>query len=77
MRAAVLLDDVLGSFMTSWMSRCRALGVIFVGGPLLGRFTTVSKLSPFVDNGSPRGSLEFQSLRNGFETLPRPIHVCF
>ncbi len=30
-----------GSFMTSWM-RCRcALGVILVGRPLLGRFTTV------------------------------------
>ncbi len=35
------LDVVLGSFMTSWMSRHCALGVIFVGRPLLGRFTTV------------------------------------
>ncbi len=35
------LDVVLGSFMTSWMSRRCALGVILVGRPLLGRFTTV------------------------------------
>ncbi len=35
------LDDVLGSFMTSWMSRCCALEVILVGRPILGRFTTV------------------------------------
>ncbi len=34
-------DVVLGSFMTSWMSCRRALGVILVGRPLLGRFTTV------------------------------------
>ncbi len=33
--------DVLGSFMTSWMSRHCALGVILVGRPLLGRFTIV------------------------------------
>ncbi len=35
------LDVVVGSFVTSWMSRCCALGVILVGRPLLGRFTTV------------------------------------
>ncbi len=35
------LDVVLGSFMTSWMSCRCALGVILVGQPLLGRFTTV------------------------------------
>ncbi len=35
------LDVVLGSFMMSWMSRCCTLGVILVGRPLLGRFTTV------------------------------------
>ncbi len=35
------LDVVLGSFMTSWMSRQCVLGVILVGQPLLGRFTTV------------------------------------
>ncbi len=35
------LDVVLGSFMTSWMSRHCALGLILVGRPLLGRFTTV------------------------------------
>ncbi len=34
------LDVVLGSFMTSWMSCHCALGVILVGRPLLGRFTT-------------------------------------
>ncbi len=33
------------------------------------------KFSPFVDNGSDRGSLESQSLRNGFITLSRLIHV--
>ncbi len=35
------LDVVLGYFMTSWMSRHCTLGVILVGQPLLGRFTTV------------------------------------
>ncbi len=35
------LDVVLGSFMTSWMSHRCALGVILVGRPLMGRFTTV------------------------------------
>ncbi len=34
--------DVLGSFMTSWMSRRCAFGVILVGRSLLGRFTTVT-----------------------------------
>ncbi len=33
------------------------------------------KFSPFVDNGSDRGSLESQSLRNGFITLFILIHV--
>ncbi len=35
------LDVFLGSLMTSWMSRHCALGVILVGQPLMGRFTTV------------------------------------
>ncbi len=35
------LDVVVGSFVTSWMSRRCALGVILIGRPLLGRFTTV------------------------------------
>ncbi len=34
-----------------------------------------SKFSPFVDNGSERGSLESQSLRNGLLTLSSLIHV--
>ncbi len=34
-----------------------------------------SKFSPFVDNGSDRGSLESQNLRNVFITLSRLIHV--
>ncbi len=34
-----------------------------------------SKFSPFVDNGSERGLLESQSLRNGLITLSRLIHV--
>ncbi len=54
--------------MTSWMSCHCALGVILVGWPLLGT------VSPFVDNGSDHGSLESQSLRNGFITLSRLIH---
>ncbi len=33
------------------------------------------KLSPFVDNGSDRGSLESQSLRNSFISLSKLIHV--
>ncbi len=65
--------------MTSWMSR-RVLLSNF-GRPalgswgILGRFTTVTSFSPFVDNGSDRGSLESQSLRNSFITLSRLIHV--
>ena len=35
------LDVVLGSFVTSWMSRRCALEVILVGRPVLGRFPTV------------------------------------
>ncbi len=34
--------DVVLAFMTSWMSRHCALGVILVGRPLLGRFNTVT-----------------------------------
>ncbi len=33
------------------------------------------KFSPFVDNGSDRGLLEYQSLKNGFITLSRLMHV--
>ncbi len=39
-----------------------------------GKVHHCSKFSPFVDNGSDRGSLESQSLRNGFITLSRLIH---
>ncbi len=35
----------------------------------------IMKFSPFVDNGSDCGSLEFQDLRNSFITLSRLIHV--
>ncbi len=47
----------------------------------LGRLATPGKVhhcykfSPFVDNGSDCGSLESQSLRNGFITLSRLIHA--
>ncbi len=40
-----------------------------------GKVQHCSKSSPFMDNGSDRGSLESQSLRNGFITLSRLIHV--
>ncbi len=40
-----------------------------------GKVHHCSKFSPFVDNGSDCGSLESQSLRNGFITLSRLIHV--
>ena len=65
-------DIVVGSFVTSWMSRLCALGVIFVVRSVLGRFTM---FSPFVDNGSHCGPLEPQSLRNGFVTFSRLIDV--
>ena len=42
-----------------------------------GKVHHCSKSSPFVDNGSHRGSLKSQSLRNGFVTLSRLIHVKF
>ncbi len=71
------LDVVLGSFMTSWMSRRCALGFILVGVKTPGKVHHCYKFSPFVDNGSDHGSLESQSLRNGFITLSRLIHVNF
>ncbi len=40
-----------------------------------GKVHHCSKFSPFVDNGSDRGSLESQHLRNAFITLSRLIHV--
>ena len=40
-KACSSLDVVVGSFVTCWMSRRYALGVILVGQPVLGRFTTV------------------------------------
>lgn len=40
-KACSSLDGVVRSFVTSWMSRHCALGVILFGRPLLGRFTTV------------------------------------
>ncbi len=72
--ASSSLDVVLGSFMTSWMSHRCSLGVILVGRPSW-KGSTLFQSSPFMDNGSDRGSLESQSLRNGFITLSRLIHV--
>ncbi len=40
-----------------------------------GKVHHCSKFSLFVDNGSDRGPLESQSLRNGFITISRLIHV--
>ncbi len=40
-----------------------------------GKIHHCYKFSPFVDNGSDSGSLESQSLRNGFITLSRLIQV--
>ncbi len=40
-----------------------------------GKVHHVSEFSPFVDNGSDRGSLEPQRLRNGFIPPSRLIHV--
>ncbi len=56
------------------MSRHCAVGVILVGQPLLGRFTTVP-IFVHLWIMTDRGSLESQSLRNGFKTLSRLIHV--
>ncbi len=70
------LDVVLGSFMTSWMSR-RCTWSNFGRPATPGKIHHCSEFSPFVDNGSDHGSLEYQSLRNGFITLSRLIHVNF
>ncbi len=63
------LDVVLSSFITSWM-RLRWLILVMFGHfdrpATSGKFHHCSKFSPFVDNGSARGSQESQSLRNGF-----------
>ncbi len=72
------LDVVVGSLMTSWMSRHCALGVILVGQPLLGRFTTLPSflhlwiMALTVVRWSPK------ALEIIFITLSRLIHVnCF
>ena len=65
--------DVLGSFMTSWESH--ALGVICVGRPLLGRFTTVPSYHYLWIMALSMVHWSFKTFRNGFETLPRLIHV--
>ncbi len=65
----------MGSFVTSWMSRRCALGVILVGRPLLGRFTTVPCfrhlwiMALTVVRWSPKG------LGNGFITFSRLIDL--
>ena len=65
------LDVALGSFVTSWMSRCCSLGVILVGRPVLGRFTTVPS---FLHLWIMALTLKSQSLGNGFVTFSRLIH---
>ncbi len=75
------LDVLLGSFMTSWMSRHCTLGVIlsvilFYSRPAIpGKVHDCSKFSPFVKNGSDHGLLESQRLRNEFITLFRLKHA--
>ncbi len=59
------LDVVVGSFVTSWMSRPATPGKVH----------HCSMFSPFVDNGSHCGSLESQSFRNGFITFSRLIDL--
>ncbi len=61
--------------MTSPMSRRCALLSNFGRPATPGKVHHCSKFSPFVDNGSDCGLLESQSLRNGFITLSRLIHV--
>ncbi len=61
-----LLDE---SLLRSWSNFGRP------GTP--GKVHHCSKFSPFVDNGSDRGSLESQSLRNDFITLSRLIRQLF
>lgn len=62
------LDVVLGSFVISWMSHF----LLTTPGRL---HNTIYNFSPFLDNGSECGSLESQSLRNGFVTIPRLTDV--
>ncbi len=62
----------LGSFMTSWMSRHCALGVILVGRLLMGRFTTFPN---FLHLWIMALTVVRWSPRNGVITLSRLIHV--
>ncbi|MEQ2241939.1 hypothetical protein ILYODFUR_030535 [Ilyodon furcidens] len=62
--------DVLGCFVTSWMSYRCALGVILVSLPFLKH---CSMFSLFVDWHPVY--LEYQLFRNGFLTLSRLIDV--
>ncbi len=54
---------------------CRFCPVSFGRPATPGKVHHCSKFSLFVDNGSDRGPLESQSLRNGFITLSRLIYV--
>lgn len=56
------LGVLLGSFVTFWINCHCVFGFIFAGQPLLG------------NNASHSGSVESQSLRNGFITLSRLIY---
>ncbi len=69
------LDVVLGSFMTSLDESSLCSWSNFGWPATPGTVHHCYKLSPFVDNGSDHGLLESQSLRNGFITLSRLIHV--
>ncbi len=56
--AVIATALVLGSFMTSWMSRRCALGVILLGRPLLGRFTAIPSFLHLWIMALDHGSLE-------------------
>lgn len=56
----------LGSSVTSWMSHQRVRGVIFGGLVTPGEVHRCSMFSPFVDDGSRRGSLEVKASEMDF-----------
>lgn len=76
------LDDVVDSFLPSWMNYTRihsSRNVAFMRNlpskATPGKAHCCSKFSPFVDNDPYCGSLKSQSLRSGFVTFYRQIDV--
>ncbi len=73
--ACISLDNVVGFFYDLLDESSLCFWRNFGRPATPGKVQHCYKFYPFVDNGSGHGLLESQSLRNGFVTLSRLIHV--